>query len=152
MVEEQACSLWVPVPEQAFITQYALLLQACWLQGACSQRHGPAGAVSCTQTALRLHTSPPADDQVTPLCRLRRKAQEWQARAEAGMQAQAALKRMRELLHAGLRLGVEVPLVSTLRAYIRAREWREAAHKVWHASGLVNFASLLGQQQHQASW
>ena len=74
------------------------------------------------------------------------------------MQAQAALKRMREVLHAGLRLGVEVPLVSTLRAYIRAREWREAAHKVWHASGLMDhcittyLASRLRQQQHHASW
>ena len=72
------------------------------------------------------------DAQRLAWCRLRRKALDWQGKAEAGMQGQATLKRMRELLHAGLRLGVDVPSVGTLRAHIRAREWREAAHKVRH--------------------
>ena len=91
-----------------------------------TQRAVPHGALRMTAQQV-MH-----DAQRLAWCRLRRKAQDWQGKAKAGMQGQATLKRMRELLHAGLRLGVDVPLVGTLRANIQAREWREAAHKVRH--------------------
>ena len=46
------------------------------------------------------------------------------------MHGKAALKRLRELLSSGLRLGVDMPRVAALRSHIQAREWREAASKV----------------------
>ena len=37
---------------------------------------------------------------------------------------------MREVLHAGQRLGVDIPEVERLRLDIRRREWEDAAKKV----------------------
>ena len=44
-------------------------------------------------------------------------------------QTKAPLKKMRELLHAGLRLGTEMPQVEQLRTDIRTREWEDSARK-----------------------
>ncbi len=63
-------------------------------------------------------------------CRLLAKAQDWLAWAGSAAKSRAPLKRMREVLHAGLRLGVEVPQVDELRLEIRRREWEEQAKKV----------------------
>lgn len=40
------------------------------------------------------------------------------------------LKKMREVLHAGQRLGVDIPQVEQLRLDIRRREWEDQAKKV----------------------
>ena len=40
------------------------------------------------------------------------------------------LKKMREVLHAGQRLGVDIPEVEQLRLDIRRREWEDQAKKV----------------------
>lgn len=62
-------------------------------------------------------------------CRLLGKAREWLAWSAGAAKQRAPLKRMREVLHAGLRLGVEVPQVDELRLEIRRREWEELAKK-----------------------
>lgn len=64
-----------------------------------------------------------------PSRRLLGKALEWQERARALTAQRAPLKRLRELLHAGLRLGAALPQVEELRREIRRREWEEAARK-----------------------
>lgn len=64
------------------------------------------------------------------LSKLMAKGQEWLAWANSAAKQRAPLKRMREVLHAGLRLGVEVPQVDELRLEIRRREWEEQAKKV----------------------
>ena len=66
----------------------------------------------------------------TALCRLLAKARDWLAWAASVARQRAPLKRMREVLHSGLRLGVEVPQVDELRLEIRRREWEELAKKV----------------------
>ena len=74
-----------------------------------------------------------SDDETSAcvvLPRLLGKAQEWLAWAATAAKSRAPLKRMREVLHAGLRLGVEVPQVDELRLEIRRREWEELAKKV----------------------
>lgn len=58
------------------------------------------------------------------------KAAEWQAKAAALAAQKAPLKKMREVLHLGLRMPVEVPQVEALRAEIRRREWEDSAKKV----------------------
>ena len=58
------------------------------------------------------------------------RAAEWQARAAALAAQKAPLKKMREVLHLGLRMPVEVPQVESLRAEIRRREWEDSAKKV----------------------
>jgi hypothetical protein len=58
------------------------------------------------------------------------KGQEWLAWANAAARQRAPLKKLREVLHAGLRLGMEVPQVDELRLEIRRREWEEQAKKV----------------------
>ncbi len=62
--------------------------------------------------------------------RLLGKAQEWVAWARSAASQRAPLKKLRELAHAGLRLGCEVPQVEAVRADIRRREWEEQAKKV----------------------
>ena len=64
------------------------------------------------------------------MCRLLAKVRDWLAWAASAAKQRAPLKRMREVLHAGLRLGVEVPQVDELRLEIRRREWEELAKKV----------------------
>ena len=59
------------------------------------------------------------------------RAAEWQAKAAALAAQKAPLKKMREVLHLGLRMPVEVPQVESLRAEIRRREWEDSAKKVW---------------------
>ena len=68
------------------------------------------------------------------MCRLRKKALDWEARARAIVRGKSALKRLRDLLQAGLRLGVDMPWLDILRSHICAREWREAANKVGPAA------------------
>lgn len=58
------------------------------------------------------------------------KAQDWLAAAGAVSRQRAPLKRMREVLHVGQRLGVDIPEVERLRLDIRRREWEDAAKKV----------------------
>lgn len=62
--------------------------------------------------------------------RLLIKAQDWLAAAAGVSRQRAPLKRMREVLHAGQRLGVDIPEVERLRLDIRRREWEDAAKKV----------------------
>ena len=57
------------------------------------------------------------------------KAQDWLAAAAGVSRQRAPLKRMREVLHAGQRLGVDIPEVERLRLDIRRREWEDAAKK-----------------------
>ncbi len=61
--------------------------------------------------------------------RLLARAREWRERALALAAQRVPLKRLRELLHAGLRLGAALPQVDELRSEIRRREWEEAARK-----------------------
>jgi len=64
------------------------------------------------------------------LCRLLIKAQDWLASMNVVSRQRVALKKMREVLHAGQRLGVEIPEVEQLRLDIRRREWEDQAKKV----------------------
>ena len=64
------------------------------------------------------------------LAALIQKAADWKARAAALASQKAPLKKMREVLHLGLRMPVEVPQVESLRVEIRRREWEEGAKKV----------------------
>lgn len=50
----------------------------------------------------------------------------------------ATLKAMRELLHAGERLGVGVSATAALRSRIRRREWEDSARKALSAKTSVN--------------
>lgn len=59
------------------------------------------------------------------------KATDWQRQAAALARQRAPLKRMRDLLHVGIRLACKVPEVETLRREIRRREWEDAVRKVW---------------------
>ena len=62
--------------------------------------------------------------------RLLMKAQDWLALMAGVSRQRVPLKRMREVLHAGQRLGVDIPEVENLRLDIRRREWEDAAKKV----------------------
>ena len=57
-------------------------------------------------------------------------AKAWLNKAKGVTQSRTPLKRMREVLHAGLRLGTELPQVEQLRQEIRKREWEAHAQKV----------------------
>ena len=72
-----------------------------------------------------LHTEP----ERGPACRLVGDAKSWLAKVRSMSQTKAPLKKMRELLHAGLRLGTEMPQVDQLRTDIRTREWEDSARK-----------------------
>ena len=63
-------------------------------------------------------------------CRLIAEAKAWLNKAKGVTQSRTLLKRMREVLHAGLRLGTELPQVEQLRQEIRKREWEAHAQKV----------------------
>ena len=63
-------------------------------------------------------------------CRLLIKAQDWLASMGAVSRQRVPLKKMREVLHAGQRLGVDIPEVEQLRLDIRRREWEDQAKKV----------------------
>lgn len=63
-------------------------------------------------------------------CRLLIKAQDWLASVGAVSRQRVPLKKMREVLHAGQRLGVDIPEVDQLRLDIRRREWEDQAKKV----------------------
>ena len=69
-------------------------------------------------------------------CRLLIKAQDWLASMSTVSRQRVPLKKMREVLHAGQRLGVDIPEVEQLRLDIRRREWEDQAKKVlvtsWH--------------------
>jgi len=80
------------------------------------------------------------------LTALIQKAEEWKAKAAALAAQKAPLKKMREVLHLGLRMPVEVPQVESLRAEIRRREWEETAKKV----GLAIANIMLEEAQCQA--
>ena len=73
---------------------------------------------------------PAAVPETEGLTALIQKAAEWKARAAALAAQKAPLKKMREVLHLGLRMPVEVPQVESLRIEIRRREWEEGAKKV----------------------
>ena len=75
-------------------------------------------------------TLPAAVPETEGLTALIQKAQEWSAKSAALAAQKAPLKKMRELLHLGLRMPVEVPQVEALRAEIRRREWEDTAKKV----------------------
>lgn len=53
------------------------------------------------------------------------------------------LKSLRELLHAGERLGAEMPAIEALRARIRRREWEESARRA--LAGKSSLTSLAGE-------
>jgi hypothetical protein len=53
---------------------------------------------------------------------------------------------MREVLHAGLRLGVEVPQVDELRLEIRRREWEELARKVCSVAHVLLYCACLSNE------
>ncbi|KAL0034985.1 hypothetical protein WJX79_004469 [Trebouxia sp. C0005] len=72
---------------------------------------------------------PAAVPETEGLTALIQKAEEWKAKAAAFAAQKAPLKKMREVLHLGLRMPVEVPQVESLRAEIRRREWEETAKK-----------------------
>ena len=57
-------------------------------------------------------------------------ARAWLNRARGVMQARTPLKKMRDALHAGLRLAVALPEVEELRIDIRRREWEESGKRV----------------------
>lgn len=52
------------------------------------------------------------------------------------------LKSLRELLHAGERLGVETPATEALRARIRQRQWEESARRA--LGGKTSLNTLAG--------
>ncbi len=80
---------------------------------------------------------PAAVPETEGLTGLIQKAEEWKAKAAALAAQKAPLKKMREVLHLGLRMPVEVPQVESLRAEIRRREWEETAKKVVLAAANV---------------
>ena len=57
-------------------------------------------------------------------------ARAWLNRARGLRQVKAPLKKMREVLHSGQRLGTSLAEVDQLRADIRRREWEENAKRV----------------------
>lgn len=86
---------------------------------------------------------PAAVPETEGLTALIQKAQEWKARSAALAAQKAPLKKMREVLHMGLRMPVEVPQVESLRAEIRRREWEETAKKVGPAAAAAALQLLL---------
>ena len=79
------------------------------------------------QEAASLPAAVPETEGLTALIQ---KAEEWKAKSAALAAQKAPLKKMREVLHMGLRMPVEVPQVEALRAEIRRREWEDTARKV----------------------
>lgn len=79
---------------------------------------------------LEAASLPAAVPETEGLTVLIQKADEWKAKSEALAAQKAPLKKMREVLHMGLRMPVEVPQVEALRAEIRRREWEDTAKKV----------------------
>lgn len=79
------------------------------------------------QEAASLPAAVPETEGITALIQ---KAEEWKAKSAALAAQKAPLKKMREVLHMGLRMPVEVPQVEALRAEIRRREWEDTARKV----------------------
>lgn len=77
--------------------------------------------------------------------RLMTEARSWLNKARNVSQSRTALKKMREVLHAGLRLGSEVPQVEELRQEIRRREWEEHAKRVRQLSELGNMRQQRGR-------
>jgi PLU-1-like protein len=74
--------------------------------------------------------------------KLLQKAKLWQAEAEALSAQRAALSRMRKVLHAGERVGVEVSQVEQLRLEIRRRGWEDSANKVGRGLALDEMLAL----------
>ena len=81
---------------------------------------------------------PAAVPETEGLASLIQKAAEWKAKSAALAAQKAPLKKMRDMLHMGLRMPVEVPQVESLRAEIRRREWDETAKKVSKAARLAS--------------
>lgn len=79
------------------------------------------------QEAASLPAAVPETEGLTALIQ---KAEDWKAKSAALAAQKAPLKKMREVLHMGLRMPVEVPQVEALRAEIRRREWEDTARKV----------------------
>lgn len=79
------------------------------------------------QEAASLPAAVPETEGLTALIN---KAEEWKAKSAALAAQGAPLKKMREVLHMGLRMPVEVPQLEALRAEIRRREWEDTAKKV----------------------
>ncbi len=80
--------------------------------------------------------------ETVTFCRLMASARSWLNRARGVRQARTPLKKMREVLHSGQRLGTNLREVEDLRADIRRREWEEAAKRVKLThSFCVNFHS-----------
>jgi hypothetical protein len=68
------------------------------------------------------------------------KAEGWLARASAASsKGSMPLKQMRDLLHAGERMGVEMEAVEALRGDIRRREWEENARKAVSTKASLSF-------------
>lgn len=82
------------------------------------------------------------------LTALIQKAEEWKAKSAALAAQKAPLKKMREVLHMGLRMPVEVPQVEALRAEIRRREWEDTAKKVCSFLESTGLFAWLCMQMH----
>ena len=95
----------------------------------CSDRTRPALSTleEMEQEAAGLPAAVPETEGLTALIQ---KAEEWKAKSAALAAQKAPLKKMREVLHLGLRMPVEVPQVEALRVEIRRREWQDTAKKV----------------------
>ena len=57
-------------------------------------------------------------------------ARAWLNKARSVRQVKVPLKKMREVLHSGQRLGTSLTEVEELRCDIRRREWEETAKRV----------------------
>ncbi|KAK9819859.1 hypothetical protein WJX72_003401 [[Myrmecia] bisecta] len=97
--------------------------------------------VQLQELEAEAETLPVAVPEMDAVAALMQKASDWLGRASALAQQRAPLKKMREVLHAGLRLAVEIPAVESLRLEIRRREWEETAKKA--LSGRFTLTALL---------
>lgn len=91
---------------------------------------------------------PAAVPETEGLTALIQKAEEWKAKSAALTAQKAPLKKMREVLHMGLRMPVDVPQVEALRAEIRRREWEDTAKKVRSIVGIVCLSTRPCMQRH----
>ena len=97
------------------------------------------------QEAASLPAAVPETEGLTALIQ---KAEEWKAKSAALAAQKAPLKKMREVLHMGLRMPVEVPQVETLRAEIRRREWEDTAKKVRNIAESKGLSTRPCMQRH----
>eukprot|EP00884_Botryococcus_braunii_P010330 jgi/Botrbrau1/19299/Bobra.0073s0042.1 len=134
LVQASACR--VELPEAQLLLSY--LDRSDAFQARCKEVFRGKAQLADLQALEKEGADLPAvQGEMSNLRRIISKACDWQHQAAVLARQRAPLKRMRDLLHAGVRLACEVPEVENLRREIRGREWEDAVRKALNGRPLL---------------